>query len=128
MKKFLFSLALFTVPFLYASAQTDSTTRPAADTLGIDTLEQRIILIGDAGELHNGGHPVVDWVRKNVDLNDERNLIVYLGDNIYPLGLPTEGEPTYAESKRILDYQINLVRDKKAKVYFVQGNHDWKNG
>ena len=24
-----------------------------------------------------------------------------------------------------LDYQIDLVRDKKAKAFFIPGNHDW---
>ena len=94
----------------------------------IDSLNQRIILIGDAGEVYGDQHPVVDWVRRNFDLNDEKNTIVYLGDNIYPYGLPMEGEPTYPYSKRVLDYQINLVKDKKAKAFFVLGNHDWKNG
>lgn len=94
----------------------------------IDSLNQRIILIGDAGEMYGDQHPVVDWVRKNIDLNDEKNSVIYLGDNIYPLGLPMEGEPSYPYSKKVIDYQISLVRGKKAKAFFVLGNHDWKNG
>jgi len=94
----------------------------------IDSVNQRIILIGDAGEMYGDSHPVIDWVRKNIDLDDEKNTIVYLGDNIYPLGLPMEGEPSYPYSKKVLDYQVNLVRGKKAKAFFVLGNHDWKNG
>jgi hypothetical protein len=93
-----------------------------------DSVRQRIFLIGDAGELIGGKHPVMDWLSKNVDWNDEKNVAVFLGDNIYPLGLPMEGEPTYEESKRILDYQINLVKGKKGRAFFVPGNHDWKNG
>ena len=56
------------------------------------------------------------------------NLVLYLGDNIYPLGMPTEGEPSYPEPKSIIDYQMSLVKGKKAKAYFIPGNHDWKNG
>ncbi|HZF65249.1 MAG TPA: BamA/TamA family outer membrane protein [Chitinophagaceae bacterium] len=93
-----------------------------------DTIHQRIFLIGDAGELVGNTHPTVDWLQKNVDWNDERNVAVYLGDNIYPLGLPMEGEPGYATSKKIIDYQIELVKGKQARAFFVQGNHDWKNG
>jgi hypothetical protein len=70
----------------------------------------------------------VDWLKKNVDWNDERNLAIYLGDNIYPLGLPMEGEPSYREAKKIIDYQMSLTQGKKAQLYFVPGNHDWKNG
>ena len=94
----------------------------------VDSINQRIFLIGDAGELLGNKQPVVEWVRQHADLNDEKTTIIFLGDNIYPLGLPMEGEPTYAESKKILDAQIDLVKGKKAKAYFVLGNHDWKNG
>jgi len=94
----------------------------------IDTIRHRIFLIGDAGELMGNTHPVIDWLKKNVDWNDERNTAIYLGDNIYPHGLPTEGESDYKEAKRILDYQIDLVKGKKAKAFFIPGNHDWGNG
>lgn len=94
----------------------------------IDSVRQHIYLVGDAGELYNGKHPVVDWLKKNVDWNNERNSVIYLGDNIYPHGLPTEGEETYEEAKAIIDYQISLVKGKKGKAYFIPGNHDWWNG
>ena len=93
-----------------------------------DTINQRIFLIGDAGELQGTKQPVIDWLKENVNWDDERNTAIYLGDNIYPLGLPLEGDPNYDISKKIIDYQINLVRGKKAKAYFVPGNHDWMNG
>lgn len=94
----------------------------------IDSVSQRVFLIGDAGELLANSHPVVDWLERHVNWDDEKNVAVYLGDNIYPYGLPMEGEGDYVGAKEVLDYQINLVRGKKAKAFFVQGNHDWKNG
>ncbi|HEX6334449.1 MAG TPA: metallophosphoesterase, partial [Flavisolibacter sp.] len=94
----------------------------------IDSISQRIFLVGDAGGLQGDRQPVVEWISKNADWNDEKNVVLYLGDNIYPLGLPMEGEATYAESKKILDAQINLVRGKKGRAFFVLGNHDWANG
>jgi hypothetical protein len=97
-------------------------------TAQIDSINQRIFLIGDAGELLGNKQPVVEWIRQHADMNDPKNTVLFLGDNIYPLGLPMEGEPTYTESKKILDAQIDLVKGKKAKAFFVLGNHDWKNG
>ena len=94
----------------------------------VDSIRQRIFLIGDAGDLHGGKHPVVDWLIENGDIDDERNLVLYMGDNIYPYGLPFKGENSYDYSKQILDYQISLVKDKKAQAIFIPGNHDWKNG
>jgi len=123
MKKAILLLSTLFLISITTSAQTTDST-----ATGIDSLRQRIFLVGDAGELHGTTHPVVEWLRKNADWNDERNTVIYLGDNIYPLGLPMEGEASYSEAKHIIDYQIDLVRDKKGKAFFVPGNHDWKNG
>lgn len=94
----------------------------------IDTIVQRLFLIGDAGELKGNSHPVLDWLSKNVDWNNEKNVAVFLGDNIYPDGLPDEGDPEHFYTKKVIDYQLSLVKGKKAKAFFVPGNHDWKGG
>jgi hypothetical protein len=111
-----FVLLLFLTGHLWLQAQA------------ADTLLQRIVLIGDAGDLVGDTHPVVDWCKKNVDWNDPRNMVIFLGDNVYPLGLPMVGDPTYRRSKEIIDHQISLVKGTKGKAYFVPGNHDWMNG
>jgi hypothetical protein len=121
MKRFVFFLfIIFNVQLAFAQADN---LRSVADTIN-----QRIFLIGDAGEMNSATHPVINWLKKNVDWNDERNSVIFLGDNVYPLGLPLEGDPTYPHSKAILDDQISLVKDKKAKAFFIPGNHDWRNG
>ncbi len=89
---------------------------------------QRIFLVGDAGELYKDKHPVCDWLKSNADWNDSTNTIIYLGDNIYPLGMPAPGDKDYETAKAILDYQVSVVKDKNAKAFFVPGNHDWKRG
>jgi len=91
-------------------------------------ISQRIFLVGDAGILQNGKQPVCDWLKQHVDWNDTSNTIIYLGNNIYPDGLPAEGSKDYNEAKEILDYQLSLVEGKNAKAFFVPGNHEWKNG
>lgn len=95
----------------------------------VDSIVERVFLVGDAGELHNGKHEVVDWLSKHVDWNDSMNAIIYLGDNIYPYGMPMKSNSReYEEAKKIIDYQISLVKGKKARAYFIPGNHDWQNG
>lgn len=91
-------------------------------------VQQRIFLVGDAGEFTNGKHPVCDWLKANVNWNDTNNILMYLGDNIYPKGLPQAGSKTYDAAQKVLDYQISVVKDKQAKAIFVPGNHDWKKG
>ncbi|MGZ8517009.1 MAG: metallophosphoesterase family protein, partial [Chitinophagaceae bacterium] len=94
----------------------------------IDSITQRIFLIGDAGEMVGKTHPVIDWLEKNVDWNDEKNTAIFLGDNIYPLGLPMKGEADYERSKAVIDYLLKPFVNKKSKAFFIPGNHDWRNG
>ncbi|HVF96775.1 MAG TPA: metallophosphoesterase, partial [Flavisolibacter sp.] len=93
-----------------------------------DSITQRIFLIGDGGELQGGTHPVIDWAEKNVNWNDSRNTAIFLGDNIYPYGLPMRGEPDHERSKAVIDYQLKPFLNKKGRAFFIMGNHDWKNG
>ncbi|HVU94987.1 MAG TPA: BamA/TamA family outer membrane protein [Puia sp.] len=93
-----------------------------------DPVVQRMFLVGDAGELRDGHHPVCDWLKQHVDWNDSSNVLVYLGDNIYPHGMPADGAADLDMARRILDYQVSVVAGKAAKAFFVPGNHDWKQG
>ena len=92
-----------------------------------DSIQARIILIGDAGQLTNGRHPVVAAAKNHITM-DEKTTVVFLGDNLYKVGFPDNSLPTYDIAKAPLDSQIEIAGKSKAKVYFVPGNHDWANG
>jgi hypothetical protein len=87
----------------------------------------RIILIGDAGELKNGRNEVIDAVKNNFQ-PDGATTILYLGDNIYPVGMPDGMASSYNNSKKIIDYQVSLAKNTAAKTFFIPGNHDWAQG
>jgi hypothetical protein len=53
------------------------------------------------------------------------SLVVFLGDNIYGLGLPPETHPGRPESERRLQAQMEVTRDTGVREIFVPGNHDW---
>ncbi len=106
-------LTLFLLPAAGAYAQS------------ADSIQQRIILIGDAGEMHNGKIPVIDAVKRNIDLQQGKNTVLYLGDNVYPLGLPDPAAKNRREKESILNYQVSLVKGTRAEGIFVPGNHDW---
>src|SRR5437868_289781 len=92
-----------------------------------DSIQARIILIGDAGQLTNGRHPVVAAAKRLIPM-DEKTTVVFLGDNLYKTGLPDNSLPTYDIAKAPLDSQITIAGKSKAQVYFIPGNHDWANG
>ncbi|RZM12327.1 MAG: metallophosphoesterase, partial [Pedobacter sp.] len=93
-----------------------------------DTIQATIVLIGDAGQLTNGKHPVVEAAKRTVKM-DEKTTVLYLGDNLYKTGLPDEAVPNFAVAKAPLDSQIHIARgNTKTPIYFIPGNHDWANG
>ena len=93
----------------------------------LDTISSRIVLIGDAGELTKGRHPVADAVRRNIKL-DAKTMVLYLGDNLYRVGLPDDAFIGYQQAKSVLDSQLSVVDNTPARVIMIPGNHDWNNG
>ena len=55
------------------------------------------------------------------------SLVVFLGDNIYPGGLPPRTSKDNEEMERRLKDQIDAVVRTDARGIFVPGNHDWDN-
>ena len=92
-----------------------------------DSVQARIILIGDGGQLINGRHPVVNAAKKTIPM-DSKTTVIYLGDNLYKQGLPDDAMPTYEIAKAPLDSQIEIAGKAPVNVFFIPGNHDWANG
>ena len=93
----------------------------------VDSVSQRIILIGDAGQQTDNRQPELELARKLFPM-DKKTTVLYLGDNIYPQGLPSVYADDYDKRRQVLDSQINLVRGTKARAFFIPGNHDWAQG
>ncbi|HEX5653476.1 MAG TPA: BamA/TamA family outer membrane protein [Chitinophagaceae bacterium] len=92
-----------------------------------DTILQRIVLVGDGGELTNGRHPVAEAIRATIRL-DKKTTVLYLGDNLYSTGLPDDQSSYYNEARAVLDSQLSVADNTPARVLMIPGNHDWKNG
>lgn len=63
-------------------------------------------------------------------LSNPNSAIIFLGDNIYPQGLETlsKSEKKRNHSTKKMLAQIEPLKSYKGQVYFVPGNHDWKQG
>jgi Calcineurin-like phosphoesterase len=85
----------------------------------------RIYLIGDAGAPRIGGEPVLQALSRELGVGTAERVVVFLGDNVYPLGMPLPRDPGRAEAERRLLEQLKVVRHAGAKAYFLPGNHDW---
>jgi hypothetical protein len=87
----------------------------------------RVFLIGDAGAPRID-EPVLRALGTEIAEAPEQSIVVFLGDNIYPSGLPSQGAPDRAESERRLEAQVLAVVEAGGRAIFVPGNHDWEGG
>jgi hypothetical protein len=80
----------------------------------------RLVLIGDAGEPLRDDATLAllgEWS----NAHPKRTGVVFLGDNLYPVGLQYTG-PARARGEAILLQQLNATH---ARELFIPGNHDW---
>lgn len=85
-------------------------------------VEQRIILIGDAGKINAAQKAILrDAISRSLP---GKTIAVFLGDNIYPKGMELSGDKK-TTSQDILRSQFDELRKNGVPVYFIPGNHDW---
>lgn len=86
-----------------------------------------LYLIGDAGEQSVKTNGLHELLQSQYD-SSVRSTVVFLGDNIYPKGMPNKGVKGREEAEAIMQMQTYLVRGLKTITYFIPGNHDWTQG
>lgn len=113
-------------PVLLAAAAAACTPLAGPDPAPPAAIETSIFLIGDAGEASpRDVWGVLDSLKAQVASAPGGAVIVFLGDNIYPAGMPPADEPEWqADAVRRMEKQIAAV-PANARAIFVPGNHDW---
>lgn len=87
-----------------------------------------IFLIGDTGNLHrHSPDPVLETMTSHFN-KSQNSAVIFLGDNVYPRGLPAEGNILRKDAENGLLAHKNALKDYHGKVYFISGNHDWNKG
>lgn len=84
-----------------------------------------IFFLGDAGEPDLKGSAVVNVLREAVAECGDHATVVFLGDNIYPGGMPERQSAKFHRAEISLQNQVDIVDGLKAKGIFIPGNHDW---
>ena len=91
-----------------------------------DEIETTLFLIGDAGEPDPRNNAfVLDSMKRQAAEAPGRAVIVFLGDNVYPNGVPVDSSLTWPDARRRLETQVNSV-PAGARGIFLPGNHDWQ--
>ncbi len=110
-----------TSPFI--SDKLPTPTVPSPDLAGI---EFSFFFIGDAGEPDlSSTEPTLLSLTRQLSLAPEKSTAIFLGDNIYPAGLPDSASPDRREKEEFLRQQLLTIKNSGARGIFTHGNHDW---
>ncbi|MBZ4189246.1 BamA/TamA family outer membrane protein [Niabella beijingensis] len=96
---------------------------PLAGVRAQDSVRNRLIFIGDAGEINPHQSAVITTAAAQI--LDNKTTVLFLGDNIYPDGMPLKDPAAITAAEKILTAQYEPMLKNGAKVVFVPGNHDW---
>ena len=85
-----------------------------------------IFLLGDAGTADTIPDANLLELTRQATASPPGSIIVFLGDNLYPRGMPAEDDPYRPEAERRLEVQLEVARQSRRRAIFVGGNHDWE--
>ncbi len=95
-------------------------------------IQEKIHSIALVGDLGNAGpvtdDPVMQSIKSWLTQEGQKSTILFLGDNIYPVGLPPEGHRHYQGARQKLSFQLDLFKGYNGKAIYLSGNHDWNKG
>jgi len=94
-----------------------------------DTLELRLVVIGDAGLPAPGGEPVMKALQTELSYDPKYSFVIFLGDNVYPRGMVLDSTAAERrENERIIDAQLAPLLATGVHGIMLPGNHDWAAG
>jgi hypothetical protein len=92
----------------------------------MDSLELSLFLIGDAGGKAYEHEPVLTELARQADsFRTVRQFVVFMGDNVYPRGIPPLEHPRRVDAERRIAAQVLAIRSGAGRGLLVPGNHDW---
>lgn len=89
--------------------------------------EVSIYIIGDAGK-PKFPDPTLTYLREVTQDASENDVLIFLGDNIYPSGMPAKESPDRKEMEQRLAASLDVMKAFPGKSYIIPGNHDWDEG
>ena len=67
-------------------------------------------------------------LKNHISKEGDQSAVVFLGDILYPLGLPDPANESFNEAERNLKHILNTLDSFDGEVIFLPGNHDWSRG
>ena len=88
-----------------------------------------VYLIGDGGDAQlNETNHILPFLKTQLSTADSNSSIIFLGDNIYPKGMPKKTSPDRELAEHKLNVQLNALDSFQGNIIFIPGNHDYGYG
>ena len=93
-------------------------------------VSHRFVLVGDAGlASQQQTQQLLGAVGNKLKSSGKNTTLIFLGDNIYPHGMPAEkGTEARETAEKALTAQLELSKTFDGRIHFIPGNHDWYSG
>lgn len=92
---------------------------------GLQAQDVSIYFIGDAGYPKLPNDPNLGYLKEVTAEATENDVLIFLGDNTYPRGLPSKEHPAREINEDRLNASLEVMKEFKGKVFMIPGNHDW---
>ena len=88
-----------------------------------------VAMLGDVGAIATDGtDPVMNMLEAWQQQNPINSTVLFLGDNLYPIGLPPEGNRHRKMAEERLNVMLSHFKNFEGQGIFLSGNHDWFKG
>jgi hypothetical protein len=89
-------------------------------------IEHTFFLFGDAGDrIFNDTILKAEALTNRSNKDSNNSTLLFLGDNIYPAGMPKKEDNRRMDAEKRIQHQINMASSFQGNTIFIPGNHDW---
>ena len=124
-------LILLCLPLLLTDCAADRpfyAEKPAVAEPPEHRLIYSVFLVGDTGNVSADTlNPTLKVLQRKLLAAGERSAVVFLGDQLYPRGIPPEGTSRREIQERRLSQQLDALKEYPGRIVLIPGNHDWAN-
>jgi len=118
-----FAILLLSSCATYKAQYKNSTS---VNTFTDKEIEHSFYLIGDGGNSPLGeSSKTIQAFKSELAKASKNSTAIFLGDNIYPKGLPNKESEDRTFAEHQLNTQTQATVDFKGNTIFIPGNHDW---
>ena len=94
-------------------------------SIQLSAQDVNIFLVGDAGNPNLPSDKNIEFLKQITADATEHDVLIFLGNNVFPRGLPNPEHPEREEMEKKLNVQLDALKLFNGKSFIIPGNIDW---